>query len=329
MVDAVGYLAKYLNEMIGTESAETIAALRAKLAMLYGTTLVANTTLAAVDMGTIVPVQTGSSTIVITLLAAGTAGQGGLQWVEKIDDSAGIVRVVDETGAWMADLLYPGDTQAFAVDSDGTGWHPVVPINRIMRYGGSRFWRAFSEMGAGGNPLATGLGADTLMVHPIDLREPRTIDAFGISIMANTPSTWQAKTALYAWGPASPFSPAGAALIQTGSTVGNAGGVTAQSSLASTFTATRLPRHGRAWAVSKTSIASAATNTIVVASGAHAILGGVDARELAGFTADDIKGFIYTGQSFASAFPANLPGSPTTVSKGSSSNILALFPRIV
>jgi hypothetical protein len=291
---------------------ESIASL---LSNLYGTLQTANfTDTGADDYRTIIPFSTGTSVYVHTLPSAASAGEGTTRWIEKVDTGTGYVRVVDDTGAWMDDLLFAGDAMGFTPNRSGTGWHPRISRQRQRRYGGSRYYLPFE--GAGGATNTTSLLQDVIYCHIIDLKEPRFIDGLGMSLMGVSPTNWQAKTALYTWDPASPHDPSGAALLSgQGSVVGNGAGTTAQGSQVSTFTSVALPRHGRAWAVSKVSVTATATNqlTCINSPGIAPVIGGSDARQLTGFTTDPIKGFSWATQPFANDFPANLPGSATTV----------------
>lgn len=278
------------------------------------------------DFRTTMPVQTGTSTITITLADPAVVGREVTRWILKTDATVGRVRVVDKNGAWVGELSFNNDVMGFAPDYSGDGWHQVIPYHRQRRLGAGRYWAPFDGCRAGGSNT-TSLLQDVLYAHIIDLKEPRFVDGLGLSLMGTSPTNWQAKCALYQWDPASPADPSGAAKLSAdGSVVGNGAGTTAQGALVSTFAAAQLAKHGRAWAVCKVSVTATATNQIAcVSEGISPIVGGSDARQLGGFNTDPLKGFSWAAQPFANAFPANLPGSATVVT---ALIIPQMFPRL-
>jgi hypothetical protein len=282
-----------------------------QLNLLYGTTQAANYPTVADDLATIVPVQTGTSTIVVTLMSAATAGEGAIQAIEKVDTGKGQVRVVDDTGVYMGSLTFPGDRILCTPDEDGTGWHPIL--------GRQRRWppvsaNIYPPIAAGVSPTGVASGSpaqDIIFVHPFEFAEPMYVDAIILNIGATSAAGLKFKTAMWAFNPATPSNPDGATLLSAGAEIGSAGTLT-QQAYASALDTPQWVRRG--WLGCKLNATPAVTNLVGVISGfgVASLLGYSVGRNVLGvFTSDPIKGWSYA-DAYANAMTTLGSGSIVT-----------------
>jgi hypothetical protein len=268
------------------------AAILAQLSLLYGTTQTANYTTLAADLATIVPVQTGTSTIVVTLLAASTAGEGAVQAVEKVDTGKGIVRVVDDTGAIMGYLTFPGDRIICTPDEDGTGWHPILDRRRRWPPVSGNIYPPLENITPTG--IASGSPAqDIIFVHPVDLPEPMWVDALILNIGGTSAAGLKFKFGLWAFNPTNPGTPDGATLLSAGAEVGSAGTLTQQAYVSALDTPQWVKR---AWVGCKLNATPAVANLVggIAGYGVAINIGYSVGRNSTGpFGADPIKGYSY------------------------------------
>jgi len=157
---------------------------------------------------------------------------------------------------------------------------------------------------------ASGLALGVSRWVPIDMQGACEIDALSFYIMANSPSTWQLKCAIYDVNESDPTKPDGSNLLAEGSVIGNGGGVTSQSNQLSTLAApVRLPQYGRGWLATKMSVSLNAANQLLGVLNIGLICGGNGARELGGFTSDPLKCHVNLADTYAAAWPAIVPAT--------------------
>jgi hypothetical protein len=267
------------------------------LSTVYGSVQTSNYTTVATDLNLVIAVQTGTGTIVVTLMSAATAGNGAIQSIEKVDTGKGQVRVMDDTGTLMGFLTYPTDRIDVTPDQDGTGWHPISDrARRFPPVSGNIYppmVRSASAHIASGAPLV-----DTIYLHAFELPEPMYIDALVINIGATSAAGLKFKTGLWAWDPTSIGNPTGATLLSAGAEVGSAGTLT-RGGYPSVLDTPQWVQRG--YVGSKWNATPAVANLVT---GINAVVpfGSTAGREVLGAFTDDVKKGWTLADTYANAF---------------------------